>query len=103
MENSTEITKLVRAHVFITGRVQGVGYRYATVDTATQLGLTGWVRNLADGRVEAVFEGSRDIVEEMIRWCHTGPAAAIVKEVVLNYEQAEGLRTFELYLSHNVV
>ncbi|MFL0648530.1 acylphosphatase [Cylindrospermopsis raciborskii] len=102
MENTTEITKLVRAHVFITGQVQGVGYRYATVDTATQLGLTGWVRNLVDGRVEAVFEGSRDIVEEMVRWCHMGPTAAIVKQVVINYEQAEGLRTFELCLSHNV-
>ncbi len=81
MQNSTALPKIIRAHVFISGRVQGVGYRYSTVDTASQLGLTGWVRNLPDNRVEAVFEGAREVVEDMVRWCHSGP---------------EGLRGFEV-------
>ncbi|MBD2294940.1 acylphosphatase [Anabaena sphaerica FACHB-251] len=96
MQSTAPLPKLIRAHVFITGRVQGVGYRYATVDTATQLGLTGWVRNLPDGRVEAVFEGAREIVEEMVRWCHAGPPAAVVKEVLVESEHPEGLRSFEV-------
>ncbi|WP_193196141.1 acylphosphatase [Nostoc sp. MG11] len=96
MQNSTPLPKLIRAHVFISGRVQGVGYRYATVDTASQLGLTGWVRNLSDDRVEAVFEGALEVVEEMVRWCHSGPPAAVVKEVVVEYEEPEGFRGFEV-------
>ncbi|BAY10448.1 acylphosphatase [Calothrix sp. NIES-2098] len=96
MPNSTPLPKLIRAHVFISGRVQGVGYRYATVDTASQLGLTGWVGNLPDNRVEAVFEGSQVVIEEMIRWCHIGPPAAVVKNVVVEYEEPEGLRGFEV-------
>ncbi len=96
MQNSTPLPKLIRAHVFISGRVQGVGYRYATVDTASQLGLTGWVRNLPNNHVEAVFEGTREVVEEMVRWCHSGPPAAVVKEVVVKYEEPEGLRGFEV-------
>ncbi|MEA5620098.1 acylphosphatase [Cronbergia sp. UHCC 0137] len=96
MQNSPPVPKLVRAHVFIAGRVQGVGYRYATVETASQLGLTGWVQNLPDSRVEAVFEGAREIVEEMVRWCHVGPPAAVVKEVLVKYEPLEGLRGFDV-------
>jgi acylphosphatase len=96
MHNPKAIPKLVRAHVFIAGRVQGVGYRYATVDTASQLGLTGWVRNLPDQRVEAVFEGVQEVVEQMVRWCHSGPPAAMVKEVIVEYEQPEGLGRFEV-------
>ncbi|MGB3495104.1 MAG: acylphosphatase, partial [Elainellaceae cyanobacterium] len=64
---------LVSAHVYISGRVQGVGYRASTTDAAALLKISGWVRNLQDGRVEALFEGSADHVEEMIRWCHKGP------------------------------
>ncbi|BAY21566.1 putative acylphosphatase [Calothrix sp. NIES-2100] len=96
MPNPTPIPKLIRAHVLISGRVQGVGYRYATVDTASQLGLTGWVRNLPDSRVEAVFEGAREVVEDMVRWCHGGPPAAVVQNIVVDYEEPEGLRGFEV-------
>jgi acylphosphatase len=96
MQTPRPMPKLIRTHVFIAGRVQGVGYRYATVDTASQLGLTGWVRNLPDNRVEAVFEGVEDCVEEMVRWCHSGPPAAVVQEVVVEYETLEGLRGFEV-------
>ncbi len=96
MQNPTQMSQSIRAHLFISGRVQGVGYRFATVDTASQLGLSGWVRNLPDGRVEAVFEGVQEVVEDMIRWCHQGPPAAMVKDVIVEYEEPEGLRRFEV-------
>jgi acylphosphatase len=86
----------VRAHIFVSGKVQGVGYRASTWDTAILLKLNGWVRNLRDGRVEAVFEGSSNTVEEMIRWCHQGPPTAVVNEVAVDYETPEGLRGFQV-------
>lgn len=66
---------MYRVHVHIKGRVQGVGFRYATWRKAVSLGLTGWARNLQDGRVEALFEGDRDGLETMVAWCRTGPGA----------------------------
>lgn len=90
MPNSTPQSQLIRAHVFVTGRVQGVGFRYSTVDTASQLGLTGWVRNLPDGRVEAVFEGVRDIVEDMVRWCHAATRRLWFKMWRLNMKSRKG-------------
>ncbi len=86
----------IRVHVIVSGRVQGVGYRASAWDMAALLKLAGWVRNLRDGRVEAVFEGSRSQVEEMLQWCHQGPPAAIVDKVVVDYETPEGLRGFEV-------
>ncbi|WP_421656541.1 acylphosphatase [Leptothermofonsia sp. ETS-13] len=88
--------ELIRAHAFISGIVQGVGYRFTTQNVALQLGVRGWVRNLPDGRVEAVFEGPRESVKEMIRWCHQGPRGAIVDEVGVEYEAPEGLKRFEI-------
>ena len=76
----------VRAHVFITGRVQGVFFRHATSQEATQRGVTGWVRNLPDERVEAVFEGSRGAVDEMVGWCKRGPQYAVVEDLVVTWE-----------------
>ncbi len=87
---------LVRAHVFISGHVQGVGYRYSTWDTAALLKLKGWICNLRDGRVEAVFEGSSDRVQEILQWCHQGPPTATVTEVTVHYEPPEHLRSFEV-------
>ena len=81
-------------HVFISGTVQGVGYRYATVRQAQHLGLNGWVRNLPDGRVEAIFEGDRALVEQMINWCHQGPPTARVQNIETTYERATGLQGF---------
>ncbi len=95
MPNQPAPQEQIRAHVFVSGRVQGVGYRYSTMDEADRLGINGWVRNLSDGRVEAVFEGSRTVVEEIISWCHKGPTAAVVKDVTVKYEEPEGLRGFE--------
>lgn len=88
--------ELVRAHVYISGRVQGVGYRYSTRAQANILGLKGWVRNLLDGRVEAVLEGDRTKVESMIRWCHQGPLSAKVKTVNVTYESPEHFTSFEI-------
>jgi len=87
----------VRAHVFIEGRVQGVFYRDSTRKTAQDLGLTGWVRNLADGRVEAVFEGAKDRVEEMVEKCRQGTRPASVSHVDVVWEDATGeLAGFEI-------
>ncbi|MEN9208187.1 MAG: acylphosphatase [Gloeomargarita sp. GMQP_bins_120] len=69
--------------VWISGRVQGVGYRAATRQQALRLGLSGWVRNLPDGRVEAVFAGPAEAVDKMIAWCHQGPPAAQVTSVLV--------------------
>lgn len=68
-------------HVLVTGTVQGVGFRAACRRAAASAGVTGWVRNLDDGRVEAVFTGSREAVETMVAWCRTGPDAAVVEAV----------------------
>lgn len=80
----------VRAHVWISGRVHGVFFRATTRRVAKRFGLTGWVKNLRDGRVEAIFEGSRENVDEMINFCHQGPPAAIVKNVEVKWEDPTG-------------
>ncbi|KXA92987.1 acylphosphatase [candidate division MSBL1 archaeon SCGC-AAA259E22] len=74
-----------RAHVYVSGRVQGVFFRANTREEARKRGVTGWVRNLPDGRVEAVFEGDEDKVQEMIEFCHEGSRAARVKDVEVNW------------------
>jgi acylphosphatase len=86
----------VRAHVFVSGRVQGVFYRATTRDTARERGVDGWVRNLADGRVEAVFEGAAEDVEEMVEWCHEGSPQARVEDVDVEYGDPEGVDGFEI-------
>jgi acylphosphatase len=78
------------AHVLIEGRVQGVFFRAETRYTALQYHLTGWVRNLPDGRVEAVFEGEEAEVEKMIQWCHQGPPHASVREVQVKRDSFTG-------------
>jgi acylphosphatase len=71
-----------KIHVLIKGRVQGVGFRYSTLRQAQALGITGWVRNLPDGRVEARFEGPASAVEEMLSWCRQGgPSGAQVRDM----------------------
>jgi acylphosphatase len=80
----------VRVHLFISGRVQGVNFRYYTQRKAQELELTGWVRNLWDGRVEALFEGEAKAVQHAINWCHVGAPSAQVDRVEVNYEQPTG-------------
>lgn len=79
-----------RAHAFISGRVQGVFFRSTTRSKAKNLGISGWVKNLKDGRVEAVFEGEDDKVKEMLDFCHEGPSAAQVSDVEINWEEYQG-------------
>ncbi len=75
-----------RAHVVISGRVQGVFYRAFTEEVAFSLGLKGWVRNMSDGRVEAVFEGEKGRIEEAIAACRKGPPASRVSSVDVGWE-----------------
>jgi len=82
----------VRARVQIYGRVQGVAYRANTEETANEHSVDGWVVNRDDGRVEAVFEGDRESVEEIIEWCHTGSPQASVDRVEVEWEEPEGTR-----------
>lgn len=81
---------LARAHVVVSGDVQGVGFRYAAQRTAKSHNLTGWVKNLPNGSVEAVFEGERGAIEQMLQWCHRGPSAAEVTNVSVQWEQPTG-------------
>ena len=90
------MTERTRAHVFVSGTVQGVYYRANTRDAAREHGVDGWVRNLSDGRVEAVFEGSEDDVESMVEWCHTGSPAATVEDVAVEYDDPDGEDGFEI-------
>ena len=79
----------VEAHVLISGKVQGVWFRANTKEKARQLNIKGWVRNLPDGRVEAVFQGEKEIVEEMIKWCYKGPPLAEVENVEVEWKEPE--------------
>ena len=91
------MTNLARAHLRLEGRVQGVGFRYMTADEARHRRLSGWVRNLDSGQVEAVFEGPKSDVEEMIGWCADGPPGAFVRDTrVVWDEPVEGLNGFEI-------
>jgi len=80
----------IRVHVFVEGRVQGVFFRAETRQEALRNNLTGWVRNLYDGRVEAVFEGSREDVHRMVAWCRKGPPHAVVRNVEAAEEDYSG-------------
>ncbi len=80
----------VRARVIIEGRVQGVFFRHHTQEMASRLDLKGWVKNRRDGSVEAVFEGARDRVDQIIEWCHRGPSEAGVKNVSVTWENYTG-------------
>lgn len=94
--SETEGGKDRRAHVYVSGIVQGVAFRYYAQHKAGELGVSGWVKNLSDGRVEAVFEGDPDRVDEIVDWCESGPSSADVEEVTVEDETPEGLTGFEV-------
>jgi len=85
-----------RTRVVVTGRVQGVFFRASCAERARALGLSGWVRNDAAGRVEAVFEGPEELVAAMIRWCHEGPPHAHVETVEVSEEAPAGEAGFSV-------
>lgn len=85
------IARLLR----ISGRVQGVGFRFYTQRKAAETGVSGWVRNRLDGTVEAMIEGSPDAVEKMIAWARRGPSSAVVSDVRITETSPQGATEFE--------
>jgi acylphosphatase len=94
MDNPSEFA---RVRVKISGRVQGVYFRASALQQAQKLGLTGWVMNCSDGSVEALAEGARAKLDELIAWCRLGPSGARVTNVDIKWESPEhGFRGFTI-------
>lgn len=87
---------MVRKHVVVHGRVQGVFFRDTTRRTAESRGVAGWVRNTPEGSVEAVFEGEPDAIDALIRFVHEGPRGAAVERVEVADEEPQGLTGFQI-------
>jgi acylphosphatase len=90
------LSVVIRQRVIVSGRVQGVGFRYSCRRMAEGQGVSGWARNLADGRVEVCFEGPPDAVDRLVTWCHRGPSHADVTDVEVIPEDPRGERGFRL-------
>ncbi|MFP8488902.1 acylphosphatase [Gracilimonas sp. Q87] len=89
----------MKKHIYITGRVQGVGFRHFTRKNAENLGVKGWVKNLSDGRVEAVFQGTENKVKELIERCKEGPRSSYVKDIeVSDADDSKDHSSFEVIL-----
>ena len=87
----------IRAHVFVSGRVQGIFFRQNTKQKAESHGVTGWVRNLPDGRVEAIFEGEEEDVKALVDFCRKGPRGAVITNVDVTFERFAGeFRNFKV-------
>lgn len=89
-------SQLVRVRLCVDGRVQGVWFRQSTWEQADRLGVSGWVRNLPDGRVEAVYEGPRAAIDEIVEWTRRGPERARVTAVEIYDEDPKGERGFSV-------
>ena len=83
-------------YVIVRGIVQGVGFRYYTVNQAGGRGIVGWVRNRPDGAVEALVEGGSDAVDGMLEWFSRGPSSAVVRDVYTQERAPEGYKSFEI-------
>jgi acylphosphatase len=79
---------MVRCHLWVKGRVQGVWFRGSCAEQGRLLGVSGWARNLPDGRVEVLAQGEKEAVERLVEWCHQGPPTARVTRVEIQYEVA---------------
>jgi acylphosphatase len=88
---------MVRRHLWVSGRVQGVWFRGSCAEEASGLGVSGWARNLPDGRVEVVVEGEADAVDKLAQWCRHGPPYAHVTSVEDRSEPPEGLTGFAVH------
>jgi acylphosphatase len=88
------MTDLACMHILVEGRVQGVGFRYFVQAQANQLGLTGWVRNLEDGRVEILAEGEKKDILELLDRVRTGPRGSIISEIKFDWAEAAGNRKY---------
>ena len=78
---------MIQAHVYISGFVQGVGFRAYVRSKARKLGITGWVRNLTDDRVEAILQGDKEVIEKLLKICKRGPFFAKVTDIVVDWEE----------------
>jgi acylphosphatase len=87
---------MIRCRVLISGRVQGVFFRGTCREIAVGHGVSGWVRNLPDGSVEAVFEGPADEVRRLVEWSGRGPRSAVVEDVRVQAEPPEGITGFQI-------
>ncbi len=83
-------------HVYVKGRVQGVAFRWYAQEQANQLGVSGWIQNLADGRVEVWVEGEAEAVERMLAWLRRGPPSARVEGLEVSEREPEHLSSFEV-------
>ncbi|MCP6719362.1 MAG: acylphosphatase [Patescibacteria group bacterium] len=93
----------VRAHIFVSGRVQGVFFRHHTCIKAEELGVSGWVRNLEDNKVEAIFEGEKEKVGKMVDWVKKGPDSASVNNSEVEWEEYKGeFNSFEKIRNKNM-
>jgi acylphosphatase len=79
-----------RAHAYVSGRVQGVFFRNTVADLAGSLGVVGWVRNLSDGRLEALLEGDKANVDKVVEFCRRGPPGAYVRQLDIHWEEWRG-------------
>ena len=87
---------MIRNRVLISGRVQGVFFRHTCQEVAREHGVSGWVRNLPDGSVEAVFEGPDEDVRRLVEWSRQGPSSAVVEDVRVRAEPPEGISGFQI-------
>lgn len=83
-------------HATVTGRVQGVSFRYYTQERASELGVNGWVRNEPDGSVALHAEGEPEAVDALVEWCRTGPTTAMVRNVAVRAATETGATSFEV-------
>lgn len=91
------LTKYRRVHIFVSGKVQGVYYRQNTAQKAQEFGISGWVRNLSDGRVESIMEGDEVNISQILTWCKQGPADADVSGVeIINEEYKNEFTSFDI-------
>jgi acylphosphatase len=88
--NQQKNNMMARAHIFVRGLVQGVYFRHYTETTARRIGVTGWAKNLRDGRVEVLCEGRKENVLAMVEWCKQGPPHGRVDDVEVNWEEYRG-------------
>lgn len=89
-KEQNKVREKTRAHIFVSGRVQGVFFRTSAKEEADRLGVLGWVKNLPDGRVEAVFEGDREKVEKIVNWTRRGPIWAKIDDFSVTWEDYTG-------------
>lgn len=86
-----------KVHIIVSGRVQGVGFRYSTYNKAKELNINGWVKNTFDGKVEAMLEGDENNIREMLSWCGKGPSMAFVSNIeILEQPYIEEYKEFTI-------